>query len=124
MISIIVLSQISIYTLKNDFDILFEKRTKPIIKLESIKDTYKINIYDTFYDIQERNITIEQSKDIISLGQQLINKNWENYKKNSLETKYEKSFVTKIINDFFGLSYDPNNSVLQKNIIANINKKN
>ena len=39
MIIIIFLSQISIYTLKNDFDILFEKRTKPIIQLENIKDT-------------------------------------------------------------------------------------
>lgn len=123
MISIIILSQISIYTLKNDFDILFEKRTKPIIKLETIKDTYKINIYDTFYDIQQKNITISQSKDIISLGQQLINKNWTNYKDRTLYSKYERSFVTKLINDVFSINYDTYNTVLQENIIRNINKK-
>jgi signal transduction histidine kinase len=123
MISIIILSQISIHTLKNDFDILFEKRTKPIIKLEAIKDTYKINIYDTFYDIQQKNITIEQSKDVISLGQQLINKNWSNYKDRTLYSKYERSFVTKVINDLFSINYDTYNSVLQKNIIRNINQK-
>ncbi len=123
MISIIVLSQISIHTLKNDFDILFEKRTKPIIKLESIKDIYKINIYDTFYDIQQKNINIEQSKDIIFLGQQLINQNWQNYKNNSLENKYKKTFLTKIINNFFGLKEKKKNNTLQKNIISNINKK-
>ncbi len=123
MIAIIILSQISIYTLKNDFDILFEKRTKPIIKLESIKDTYTINIYDTFYDIQNNNITIEQSKDIISLGQQLIDKNWKNYIDSTLNSQYERSFVTKLINNFFTNNYDTNNTILQANIIRNINIK-
>ena len=47
MICVIVLSQISIFTLKNDFDLLFEKRTKNLIQLEHIKDNYKINIQDT-----------------------------------------------------------------------------
>jgi two-component system, NtrC family, C4-dicarboxylate transport sensor histidine kinase DctB len=124
MISIIILSQISIYTLKNDFDILFEKRTKPIIKLENIKDTYKINIYDTFYDIQQENINIHQSEDIIILGQQLINKNWNDYKKTAIESRYTITFLTKIINNIFGLNkkYEDNN-VLQKNIISNINLK-
>ena len=123
MISIIVLSQISIYTVKNDFDILFEKRTKPIIELEKIKDTYQINIYDTFYDIQEENMSIQQTKDIISLGQQLINKNWENYRKNTIQTKYERSFVSKLINDFFSINVNTNSDALQKNIILNVNKK-
>ena len=123
MISIIVLSQISIYTIKNDFDILFEKRTKPIIELEKIKDTYQINIYDTFFDIQQKNMDISQAKDIISLGQQLINKNWKNYRKNSLETEYVKSFVSKLINDFFSINTNTNNDILQKNIILNINNK-
>ena len=123
MISIILLSQISIYILKNDFDILFEKRTKPIIKLENIKDTYKINIYDTFYDIQQQNFTIEQSKDIISLGQQLINKNWKDYRRSTIDSQYKKSFISKLINDFFSIQYDANSTILQKNIITNINRK-
>ena len=119
----IVLSQIAIYTLKNDFDILFEKRTKPIIQLEKIKDTYQINIYDTFYDIQQKTIEIEQSKEIIILGQQLINKNWKNYKEIALSTKYEKSYITKLINSFFSIKENDQNHVLQKSIISNIDRK-
>ena len=65
MISIIILSQISIYALKSDFDILFEKRTKPLTKLEIIKDAYKINIYDTLYEVQQKNITAQQAKDVM-----------------------------------------------------------
>ena len=123
MFSIIILSQISIYTLKNDFDILFEKRTKPIIKLEKIKDTYKINIYDTLYDIQQNNININQSKEIILLGQQLINKNWNNYLKTSKDANFKKSYVTRKINELFNVSYNSNNPILQNSIISNINNK-
>ena len=123
MIIIIFLSQISIYTLKNDFDILFEKRTKPIIQLENIKDTYKINIFDTFNDIQKKSIDINQSKDIITLGQQLINKNWKNYKDISLNKENEKSYVTKVINSFFTIKNNSNDSILQKSIISNVNKR-
>ena len=123
MIIIIFLSQVSIYTLKNDFDILFEKRTKPIIQLENIKDTYKINIYDTFYDIQQKNIDIKQSKEIITLGQQLINKSWKNYKDVALGEEFEKSYVTKLINSYFSIKKPYSNSILQKNIIPIIDKK-
>jgi len=123
MISIIILSQISIYTLKNDFDILFEKRTKPIIKLEKIKDTYKINIYDTLYDIQKNNISIKQSKEIILLGQQLINKNWDSYLKTSKDANFKKSYVTRKINELFGVTYHSSSQILQDSIISNINNK-
>lgn len=123
MFSIIILSQISIYTLKNDFDILFEKRTKPIIKLETIKDTYTINIYDTLYDIQNKNITFEQARDVITLGQHLINKNWITYQKSSSDSAYKPFFITKIIKEWFSLDNQPQNTVLQKSIIENINNK-
>ncbi len=123
MFIIIVLSQISIYTLKNDFDILFEKRTKPIIQLENIKDIYKINIYDTFYDIQQKNIDIQQSKEIISLGQQLINKSWKNYKEVTLGKEFEKSYVTRLINNYFNVKKSYSNSILEKNIIPIIDRK-
>ncbi|PLY06244.1 MAG: sensor histidine kinase [Arcobacter sp.] len=123
MIIIIFLSQISIYTLKNDFDLLFEKRTKPIIQLENIKDTYKINIYDTFYDIQQENISIKQAKDIITLGQQLINKDWNNYKKLLVSEEFKKSYASKLINSFFRIEENTEDNILQKSIISNINKK-
>ena len=123
MIMIILLSQISVYTLKNDFDVLFQKRTKPIIQLENIKDTYKINIYDTFYDIQHKNIQIKESKDIISLGQQLINKDWKSYQDISLSEEEERSDFSIITSKLFCIENDVNSLVLHKNIILNINTK-
>lgn len=124
MISIIILSQISIYALKSDFDILFEKRTKPLTKLEIIKDAYKINIYDTIYEVQHRNITAEQAKDVMLLGKQLIEKNWTSYKENINSKEFQQTFVTKLIKDFFSYNkLDHQNYILQENIINNIDKK-
>ncbi|PHS57548.1 MAG: histidine kinase [Sulfurimonas sp.] len=123
MISIVIFSQISIYTIKNDFDVLFEKRTKPIVKLEAIKDTYKINIHDTLYDLQNRNITLEQSRDIIGLGRQIINKNWNQYLEITLSKKYEPTFLNKIIKKFFIIGEQDKNTILKKSISSNINDK-
>ena len=61
MLCIIVLSQISIFTLKNDFDILFEKRTKGLIELEHIKDSYKINIQDTLDNFENKRLNFVQA---------------------------------------------------------------
>lgn len=123
MISIVTLSQLSIYTLKNDFDVLFEKRTKPIIKLEAIKDAYKINIYDTLYDIQNRNITLEQALDVITLGQQLINKNWKDYQDSTINKYYKPSVISKFIKKFFELHSTQENKLLLDSLIKNINRK-
>jgi len=123
MIMIILLSQISIYTLKNDFDILFKKRTKPIIQLENIKDTYKINIYDTLYDIQHKNIQIKESKEIISLGQQIINKDWKNYKNISLNINKKELDPSIYISNLFNIEDNQSNWILHENIVYNINTK-
>ncbi|WP_419770107.1 MAG: sensor histidine kinase [Candidatus Marinarcus sp.] len=124
MICIIILSQISIYALKSDFDILFEKRTKPLTKLEVIKDAYKINIYDTLYEVQNGNIDTSQAKDVIVLGQQLITKNWNEYINNSQSNEFEPTFITKYIKKIFSFKNPAHeNLILQENIIQNINKK-
>ncbi len=124
MILIITLSQISIYTVKHDFDILFEKRTKPIIKLEAIKDAYVVNIHDTLYDVYHQNITLKQSYDVLDLGKQLIKKNWEKYLEITFSKEYETSWVTKEIKEFFIIGDQEKNTILQTSIISNINDKN
>ncbi|QOY51129.1 sensor histidine kinase [Candidatus Sulfurimonas baltica] len=124
MILIIILSQISIYTVKHDFDILFEKRTKPIIKLEAIKDAYVVNIHDTLHDVYHKNITLEQSYDVLNLGKQLIEKNWNKYLEITFSKEYETSLVTKIIKKFFIIGIPDKNKILQNSIISNINDKN
>ena len=123
MISIIALSQISIYTIKNDFDVLFEKRTKPILKLEAIKDAYLINIQETILDVYHKNIDLKYSYDVITLGEQVIRKNWAKYLEISFSNKYEASFITKAIKKLFTIGNQNQNKILQRSIISNINEK-
>lgn len=124
MISIIALSQIAIYALKSDFDILFEKRTKPLTKLEVIKDAYKINIYDTLYQVQQNNITQQQAHDVIELGQELIKKSWKDYITTSSNQEFDPTVVTKFIKKIFSFKkVNPDNYILQENIIRNVDQK-
>src|SRR5574344_968909 len=122
MLCIIVLSQISIFTLKNDFDILFEKRTKGLIELEHIKDSYKINIQDTLDNFENKRLNFVQAKDVLKLASEIIDKNWHLYKENSsLENRF---FIVNWIKKFV---LNPNNlyenKVLKDEIIKNINSK-
>ncbi|ABB44105.1 histidine kinase [Sulfurimonas denitrificans DSM 1251] len=123
MISIIVLSQISIYTIKNDFDVLFEKRTKPILKLEAIKDAYLINIQESILDVHNQNIDLEDSYDVIILGEQIIKDNWAKYLKINFSDEYEVSFITKTIKKLFTIGNQNQNKILQRSIISNISEK-
>lgn len=122
MFCIILLSQISTFSIKQDFDVLFDKRTKSLIKLENIKDTYKVNIQDTLKDFENNNITKEQAKEVINLAKQLIDKNWDSYKTlYELKTDY---LLTSLIKDFI-IKTSPidENKILRENIIKNIDKK-
>ena len=123
MLCIVVLSQISTFTIKQDFDVLFDKRTKSLIKLEHIKDTYNVNIQDTLSDVQNREINMNQAVEVLLLAQQLINKNWNSYKKEILfdeSTFYISAFIKKFLitqENYF------ENDILKKSIINNIDKK-
>ena len=123
MISIVVLSQISTYTIKNDFDLLFEKRTKSIIRLEAIKDTYIININETLNDMRKGLINSIQGQEVVALAQQLIRKNWSTYL-NIIDTeKYQISWINIMIKKFFIIEEQTPNILLQQSIIHNIKAK-
>ena len=124
MFTIMILSLISTFSIKYDFDILFEKRTTLFVKLEDIKDAYIVNIQDTLIDIEHKSITLEESKDVIVLAKQLINANWYEYKKITNDKSVPFIYVSGIIKKLF----TPNISVtkdqiLKINIIDNIDKK-
>lgn len=123
MISIILLSQISSYTIKKDFDLLFEKRTKSIIKLEHIKDTYVGNIQVTLNDMQKNIINLQQSGEVITLARQLIEKNWSHYLSIIDSEKNQVSWLDAIIKKIFIGYEEKPNIILQQSIIQNIEKK-
>ena len=121
MIGIIILAEVSIFSLKHDFNNLFEKRTKSLIKLEELKDTYNVNIYDTFYDIQKGNIPYEHVTEVITLAKQLIHTNWNTYKLNS--KKYTVSYLSSIVSKIYPIRSIRESDILQKRTISNIEKK-
>ena len=101
MICIIILSQISIFTMKQDFDILFDKRTKSLMQLENIKDSYKVNIQDSLMDFEKKQINYPQTIEVLTLAQEIIDKNWSLYQDQSqfenkeLLTTFIKTFIIK-----------------------------
>jgi len=79
MITIIISSQYSIFVFKNDIDTLFQKRTVPVVKLENIEDLYKINVYETLTQYKNKEINLQQTKEVITLAKELIEREWECY---------------------------------------------
>jgi len=73
-------AHMSLNRIKGDFDILFTKRMVPVIKLEKIKDIYTINILDTLRDIEINHVSVEDGESIILLAQELIRRDWSEYK--------------------------------------------
>ncbi len=97
IITIIILSQYSVFTFKNDIDTLFQKRTVPVVKLENIKDLYKINIYETVNQYKNGEISLKQAKEVIALARELIMKEWRCYLNNRLPDEGFESLVIKNI---------------------------
>ena len=122
MICIIILSQISIFAIKQDFDILFDKRTKSLMELENIKDTFQVNIQNTLNDFEKKQISFEQTNEVLNLAQEIIDKNWLSYKKQikvqnkEIVTTFIKKFIIKEENYY-------ENNILKNSIMSNIDKK-
>src|SRR5574344_890472 len=122
MICIIILSQVSIFILKSDFDTLFDKRTKSLIELEYIKDSYKTNIQETLNDFERHELNYTQASEVLQIAQEIIEKNWILYKRNSKIE--ERFFIINFIKKFILKSSNYyENRVLREDIIENINLK-
>ncbi|RXJ96045.1 histidine kinase [Arcobacter sp. AHV-9/2010] len=121
MISIIVLSQISIFILKDDFDTLFDKRTKSLIKLQTIKDSYKINIQDTLTEFEKNSLSYEQTIEVLNIAKEIIEKNWSEYKYR-LNKDYNNSILSKIKTYFIDSNHYKNQYIKELNI-ENIDNK-
>ena len=87
-------AHISLNRIKGDFDILYDKRMVPVIRLEKIKDIYSVNILDTLRDIENNHISVKDGESIILLAQELIRRDWSEYK-TSLDI-HEMDLITDI----------------------------
>jgi len=124
MFTIMILSLISTFSIKHDFDTLFEKRTTLFVKLEDIKDAYKVNIQDTLIDIENKSISFNDSQEVILLAKQLISSSWDEYKKVTNDKNIPFIYISGIIkkNLTSQLGYEEDQT-LKINIINNIDKK-
>ncbi|QOG11813.1 sensor histidine kinase [Arcobacter sp. FWKO B] len=122
MLCIIILSQISTYAIKSDFERLFENRTKPLVDLENLKDTCEINIKDTIIDISKGEIPLEDGLEVLNLAQGLIKNYWKSYKdaKQNQHTNLFTSLVKKI---FLQSTDNTHNELLFERLIHNIDTK-
>lgn len=124
MISIGFLMMISIFALKFDYETLYQKRTIPQVGLEEIKDIYTVNIYDTLYDVKEKNIDVDNAAEVLSLAKQIVKAQWKNYNDS---TNYKigglPEFASNWLN-FFLLSENlPQKNYYQKGLISKVEEK-
>jgi signal transduction histidine kinase len=124
MFTIVILSLISTFSIKHDFDKLFEQRTTLFVKLENMKDAYKVNIQDTLIDVENKSITLADSKEVITLAKQLINSNWYEYKQETYNSNIPLVYLTKFIKQFIQPPIsNEKNQILKINIMNNVDKK-
>ena len=124
MVSIGFLMFVSIFALKFDYETLFQSRTMPLVELEEIKDLYAVNIHDTLYDLQFKNISIANATEVITLANQIINEQWENYQ---ASINYEVGGISRFANWWLGLFLlaqdPPPKTIYQKGITSKIKTK-
>jgi len=71
---------VSIFAIKYDYENLYQKHTLPQSKLEDIKDSYSVNIYETLNDFQKKNITQEDAAEVINSAREIVYSQWKDYK--------------------------------------------
>jgi signal transduction histidine kinase len=122
MISIIILSQISTYIMKKDFEKLYENRTKPLVYLENLKDTYEINVRDTLLDVRAKNITQIDGLEVLQLARELTKNYWHTYKEKKQNP--QTFFLDLLITKFFQPPTNATQSnILEKSLMQNIDEK-
>jgi len=116
-------AHMSLNRIKGDFDILFTKRMVPVIKLEKIKDIYTINILDTLRDIEINHVSVEDGESIILLAQELIRRDWSEYK-TSLSID-ESDWILDVVQELGFMNTKPNKirESLEDDMIKTIEQK-
>ncbi|MDX1809239.1 MAG: HAMP domain-containing sensor histidine kinase [Sulfurospirillaceae bacterium] len=115
---------ISIFALKYDFEVLFQKHTAPQVKLEDIKDIYQVNIKETLSAVKNHQISNQEGIEVILLATQIIKRQWSEYKLQSQKKIGGlPEFANNWLNFFLPSNDDLKKSEFQSRIIDNIEKK-
>jgi len=79
MVSIGFFMLVSIFAIKYDYEKLYQKHTLPQTKLEDIKDSYSVNIYETLNDLQKGTINQKDAAEVIGSAREIIHSQWQDY---------------------------------------------
>ncbi len=123
MLSIIMLSQIALFSLKYDGDKLYESYMTSLFQLEEIKDIYQVNIYDTLYDLQVKNLEYSQAKEVIESAKNLIDRHWNRYNLGLKELPTPIYSLTAITKYFIDDEDNKEFEIMQRQLINNINTR-
>ncbi len=121
MVSVAAISQLSVFIIKANFDVLFDKRTKALIKLENIKVIYDIHIQDTLKKLQNKNLKPHEAIASIQLAQNLIKQDWKIYN-DKISTKDSNFYLNFYINKYLNKK-TATKKELQKKLIQDIDLK-
>lgn len=115
---------ISIFALKYDFEVLFQKHTAPQVKLEDIKDIYQVNIKETLNAVKDHQIGNKEGLEVILLAKQIIKRQWSEYK---LQSQKNIGGLPEFANNWLNFFLPSNNelkkSEFESRITANIEIK-
>ncbi len=115
---------VSIFALKYDFEVLFRNHTKPLVKLEEIKDIYQVNIKETLLAIKSGEIDWKDSIEVLNLAKQIIHKQWQEYKNGSqAQTGGLPEFASRWLRFFLPIDTKELTDPFEAKIIENIENK-
>ncbi len=85
-----------LYIVKNNFDLLYEKKMSPVIKLEELKSVYFMNILKTFEGIKKETLSLDEGKEIILQAKESIDFYWRSCKE-SLNNKSSDNIMKQFL---------------------------
>ncbi len=121
IIFVAFLSYLKLYAIKESFDILYEKRIFPVIKLEEINSIYSLQILRTIEEMKKGNITPLEAEESVSSAKESIDIYWKECKKALSKLKENEGFE-KFLLDNLKCSFE-GESNLQYNLISDIELK-
>ncbi len=115
---------VSIFSIKYDYEMLYQKRTLPQVNLEDIKDIYSVNIFDTLHDIKNRDIDIEDAIEVITSSREIIRSQWQNYNDSiNKEIKGAPKFANLWLNLFLPAYTLKHDDFYQQGLVGKIKRK-
>ena len=93
IIFVALFSYFKLYVIKNSFNLLYEKRIFPVIKLEELNSIYSSDIKKTLQELQKGNISLSDAEESISHYKDLSQTYWKICKKNLRDDSGEESLV-------------------------------